>query len=107
MPCEHESSRHSTLGEMKFASQLKVGSNKNILPHPMARAGRRIPGREGPPRGCTCYDYREGLSQGSGHYGWPRVQGDVGPPLRAITGIRSADAPKVMSQEALPLLILT
>lgn len=73
VPNEHESSRHSTLEEMKIASQLKVGSNKSILLHLMARAGRHIPGKEGPPRGCTCCDYMEGLSQGCGHYGWPWV----------------------------------
>lgn len=70
---EHESPCHSTLEEMNSPSQLKASSNKNILLHQMTRAGRHILGREGPPRGCTCYDCSRGLSQGSGHYGWPWV----------------------------------
>lgn len=54
-------------GRNKIHNQLKAGSNKSIALHPPARASRHIPGREGPPRGCTCCDHRKALSQGSGH----------------------------------------
>lgn len=68
---------HPSPGEMKSLSQGKAGSNENIMLRPTATAGRHTPGREGPPGGCTCCDYREGLSQGSGHCGWPWVQGGL------------------------------
>lgn len=78
---EHESPPpHPTLGEMKSPSQGNAGSNKNITLHPAAGAGRHTLGRTGLPSSCTCCDYSEGLSQGSGHCGWPWAWGDVVPP---------------------------
>lgn len=89
-------------GRNKILNQLKAEAKKNMALHPPAGAGRHIPGRGGPPRGCTCCDHREALSQGSGRCGGPgRSAVRCWSPPRAITGVRPAEALKVMSQEVL------